>query len=73
MSINGVVTRPPGLPMASAPSAMPPFSVSDIRKRTHAIQEVMKGVMKEGTHFGTIRLRKIPSVSTPPGPPPAAG
>lgn len=33
---------------------MPPFGVGEIRKRTHAIQEVMKGVMKEGTHFGTI-------------------
>ena len=46
MSINGVVTLPP--------SAMPPFGVSEIRKRTHAVQEVMRGVMKEGTHYGTI-------------------
>ena len=45
MSNNSVMTLP---------SAMPSFSVADIRKRTHAIQEVMKGVMKEGTHFGTI-------------------
>jgi len=41
---------------------MPPFSVSDIRKRTHAIQEVMKGVMKEGTHFGTIPGAPKPSL-----------
>ena len=53
MSVNGVVTLP---------SAMPPFSVSDIRKRTHAIQEVMKGVMKEGTHFGTIPGTPKPSL-----------
>ena len=51
MSINGVVTLPP---IQVQPSALPPFSVTDIRKRAHAIQEVMKGVMKEGTHFGTI-------------------
>ena len=53
MSVNGVVTLP---------SAMPPFTVSDIRKRTHAIQEVMKGVMKEGTHFGTIPGTPKPSL-----------
>ncbi len=62
MPINGVVTLAPALPVASAPSAMPPFSVSDIRKRTHAIQEVMKGVMKEGTHFGTIPGTPKPSL-----------
>jgi len=54
MSVNGVMTLPP--------SAMPPFSVSDIRKRTHAIQEVMKGVMKEGTHYGTIPGTAKPSL-----------
>ncbi|MBI4912837.1 MAG: hypothetical protein HY823_08860 [Acidobacteria bacterium] len=48
--VNGVVTLPPIV----TPSAMPPFGVTEIRKRTHAIQEVMKGVMKEGTHYGTI-------------------
>lgn len=53
MPVNGVITLPP-LAGVSIPSAMPPFGVADIRKRTHAIQEVMKGVMKEGTHFGTI-------------------
>ena len=41
---------------------MPTFSVSCIRKRTHAIQEVMKGVMKEGTHFGTIPGTPEPSL-----------
>jgi len=59
MPINGVITLPTVLPV---PSAMPPFSVSDIRKRTHAIQEVMKGVMKEGTHFGTIPGTPKPSL-----------
>jgi len=53
MSVNGVVTLP---------SAMPPFSVSDIRKRTHAIQEVMMGVMKENTHYGTIPGTAKPSL-----------
>lgn len=48
--VNGVVTLPP----ITTHSAMPPFGVTEIRKRTHAIQEVMKGVMKEGTHYGTI-------------------
>lgn len=62
MSINGVVTIPPASPVVLPPSAMPPFSVSDIRKRTHAIQEVMKGVMKEGTHFGTIPGTPKPSL-----------
>ena len=49
MSVNGVVTLP-----VVTPSAMPPFGVNEIRKRTHAVQEVMRGVMKEGTHYGTI-------------------
>ena len=62
MSLNGVVALPPAPAMIPTPSAMPPFSVSDIRKRTHAIQEVMKGVMKEGTHFGTIPGTPKPSL-----------
>jgi len=62
MSINGVVALPPAPAVNPTPSAMPPFSVSDIRKRTHAIQEVMKGVMKEGTHFGTIPGTPKPSL-----------
>jgi len=62
MSINGVIALPPAPSVIPAPSAMPPFSVSDIRKRTHAIQEVMKGVMKEGTHFGTIPGTPKPSL-----------
>lgn len=57
MSINGVITLPP-----VAPSALPPFGVNEIRKRTHAIQEVMRGVMKEGTHFGTIPGTPKPSL-----------
>jgi hypothetical protein len=41
---------------------MPPFTVSDIRKRTNAVQEVMRGVMKVGTHFGTIPGTPKPSL-----------
>ena len=60
MSVNGVVTPPPT--PAVIPSAMPPFGVAEIRKRTHAVQEVMRGVMKEGTHFGTIPGTPKPSL-----------
>jgi len=56
MSTNGVETLP------QIVSALPPFSVTDIRKRTKAIQEVMRGVMKEGTHFGTIPGTPKPSL-----------
>jgi len=62
MSINGVVALPPAPAVSPTPSAMPPFSVTDIRKRTHAIQEVIEGVMKEGTHFGTIPGTPKPSL-----------
>ncbi len=62
MSINGVMTLPALAEGISIPSAMPPFSVSDIRKRTHAIQEIMRGVMKEGTHYGTIPGTPKPSL-----------
>ncbi len=57
MSVNGVVTLPP-----TTPSAMPPFGLSEIRKRTQAVQEVMRGVMKEGTHYGTIPGTPKPSL-----------
>ncbi len=57
MSANGVVTPPP-----APPSAMPPFGLSEIRKRTQAVQEVMRGVMKEGTHYGTIPGTPKPSL-----------
>ena len=57
MSINGVVALPP-----ATPSAMPPFGVAEIRKRTNALQEVMRGVMKEGTHYGTIPGTPKPSL-----------
>ncbi|HEY3401158.1 MAG TPA: hypothetical protein VGK03_11065 [Geothrix sp.] len=57
MSINGVVALPP-----ASPTAMPPFGVSEIRKRTNALQEVMRGVMKEGTHYGTIPGTPKPSL-----------
>jgi len=62
MPANGVETMPQSPSTIHAPSAMPPFTVSDIRKRTHAIQEVMKGVMKEGTHYGTIPGTPKPSL-----------
>ena len=62
MPANGVETLSQSASTIHVPSAMPPFSVSDIRKRTHAIQEVMKGVMKEGTHFGTIPGMPKPSL-----------
>lgn len=57
MSVNGVVALP-----TATPSAMPPFGVAEIRKRTNALQEVMRGVMKEGTHFGTIPGTPKPSL-----------
>ena len=60
MLVNGVVTLPPT--PAVLPSAMPPFGVAEIRKRTHALQEVMRGVMKEGTHYGTVPGTPKPSL-----------
>ena len=62
MSDHSIVNFPHAPLIAASPSAMPPFSVADIRKRTHAIQEVMQGVMKEGTHFGTIPGSPKPSL-----------
>lgn len=59
MPANGLVTIPPD---SAVPSALPPFSVTEIRKRIHAIQEVMRGVMKEGTHYGTIPGTPKPSL-----------
>ena len=46
-------------------SVMPPFSVSNIRQRIQAVQEVMRGVMKDGTHFGTIPGTPKPSLWKP--------
>lgn len=62
MSTNGVDVLPQSGTSVQLPSALPPFSVADIRKRTRAIQEVMKGVMKEGTHYGTIPGTPKPSL-----------
>jgi hypothetical protein len=62
MPVNGVMTLPPSMEGVSIPSAMPPFSVADIRKRTNAIQEILRGVMKEGTHYGTIPGTPKPSL-----------
>ena len=60
MPTNGVVTLPPI--SVSAVSALPPFGVAEIRKRTYALQEVMRGVMKDGTHYGTIPGTPKPSL-----------
>ena len=60
MPTNGVVTLPPI--SVSTVSALPPFGVAEIRKRTYALQEVMRGVMKEGTHYGTIPGTPKPSL-----------
>ena len=67
MQLNGtsVVTMPPlelGEKSNHQPSALPCFGVNEIRKRTHAVQEVMRGVMKEGTHYGTIPGTPKPSL-----------
>lgn len=56
MNINGVAS------IDSQPSALPPFGVTEIRKRTRAVQEVMRGVMREGTHYGTIPGTPKPSL-----------
>ena len=61
MTINGVTTIEPALAGFSV-SAMPPFGVTEIRQRIQAVQEVMRGVMKEGTHFGTIPGTPKPSL-----------
>ena len=61
MTTNEVATiepAPAGFPM----SAMPPFGVKEMRQRIQAVQEVMRGVMKEGTHFGTIPGTPKPSL-----------
>lgn len=58
MSTNGVVTLPPQAPTLSA---LPPFGVNEIRKRSNALKEVMRSIMVEGTHYGT-----LPGTSTKP-------
>lgn len=57
MTTNGVATLPP-----IQISALPPFGVAEIRKRNNAVQEIMRGVMKEGTHYGTIPGTPKPSL-----------
>jgi hypothetical protein len=61
MTINGVTTIEPALAGFSV-SAMPPFGVTEIRQRIQAVQEVMRGVMIDGTHFGTIPGTPKPSL-----------
>lgn len=61
MTINGVATIE-SAPAGFSVSAMPPFGVTEIRQRIQAVQEVMRGVMKEGTHFGTIPGTPKPSL-----------
>jgi hypothetical protein len=65
MPTDSVLALQPVPGFAQAISAMPPFGVGEIRKRTHAVQEVMRGVMKEGTHFGTIPGTPKPSLWKP--------
>lgn len=43
-------------------SALPPFSPAEIRKRASILHEIMRGVMKEGTHYGTIPGTPKPSL-----------
>ena len=61
MSIDGITTLEPAAPGHSI-SALPPFGVTELRHRIQAVQEVMRGVMKEGTHFGTIPGTPKPSL-----------
>lgn len=58
MPINGVAT----LPSEVLPSVLPPFTVQEIRKRISMVQGVMKEVMKENTHYGTIPGTPKPSL-----------
>jgi hypothetical protein len=59
--VNGVVT----LPHETVPSVLPPFTVQEIRKRVSMVQSVMREVMKENTHFGTIPGTPKPSLWKP--------
>ena len=61
MTTNGVAATESASAGFSV-SAMPPFGVTEIRQRIQAVQEVMRGVMKEGTHFGTIPGNHKPSL-----------
>ena len=58
MPINGVAI----LPSEVLPSVLPPFTVQEIRKRISMVQGVMKEVMKENTHYGTIPGTPKPSL-----------
>lgn len=58
MSINGVATLSP----EALPSVLPPFTVQEIRKRVSMVQAVMREVMKENTHYGTIPGTPKPSL-----------
>ena len=59
--VNGVIT----LPTEALPSVLPPFTVQEIRKRVSMVQSVMREVMKENTHFGTIPGTPKPSLWKP--------
>jgi hypothetical protein len=62
MTINGISVIEPA-PAGFSVSAMPPFGVSEIRQRIQAVQEVMRGVMKEGTCL----LQVVVSRTSTPG------
>lgn len=59
--VNGVITLPPD----ALPSVLPPFTVQEIRKRVSMVQSVMKEVMRENTHYGTIPGTPKPSLWKP--------
>jgi hypothetical protein len=61
MSIDGNTTLESESPGPSH-SVLPAFGVKDLRQRIQAVQAVMHGVMKEGTHFGTIPGTPKPSL-----------
>jgi hypothetical protein len=45
--------------------ATPMFGVTELKKRAKAIQEVMRGLMKENVHFGVIPGTPKPSLYKP--------
>ncbi len=58
---EGSVMKIEQMPMNVA-SALPPFSPAEIKKRASILHEIMRGVMKEGTHYGTLPGTPKPSL-----------
>ena len=46
-------------------TALPSFGVDEIRRRTQALQEVMRTIMKDGTHYGTLPGMPKPALWKP--------